>query len=189
MDERWKEGEKLTALTTRSDEGGVVLARDVQRESCLTVDVLRDGEDGGLSGLGSSLGTSEGHFGCDSVIRGLVNVDRDLSLLLDLVDLRAGLAEDARERLDRDGESDDVAVLLGELDQVDELLLGGQGALLPAANGDVVRGLVGLGKVDPYVVRRLKTLRVGTLLADEGSTLEGRGERDSQGDLVRLVSP
>lgn len=195
-----RRGEERTAGSTGADEGRVEGARDLNRQAGLVVDLLRDGEDHLLGRRGSRLGTAKSDVRRDGVGASLVDVDRDRSLVLDLVDLDSSLAEDAREGLDRDGEVEDVPVLLLVGDEVDELLLCRGGALLRAANGDlvgvallldvVVSALATVAReVDPDVVGRLEALEVRSLLADEGSTLEGRGEGDGEGDLVGLRMP
>jgi hypothetical protein len=195
LDLKRRRGE-LTTRSTRSDEGRVERTGDLNREPRLVIHLLRNRKNHRLGRRRSRLGSSQSNGSGDGIVVSLVDVDADVRLLLDLDDLGTSLAKDTGERLDGDGEDDDVAVLLLVLDEVDQLLLCSRCARLPSANRDLVGvarlvvGVVGvlavLGEVDTDAVVRLESLEVGPLFPDERSTLERRREEDGESHFVDL---
>ena len=87
--------EILEALTTSTNDGTVELAGNVNRSGGLLRNLVRDGANGVLGFLDGLLGTAYGDLCVVLVRRRLVDVDLNTGRILDVVDRRASLAEDA----------------------------------------------------------------------------------------------
>lgn len=108
--------EVLEDLTARADERAVEPVLDGDHDGRLLADLIRDRLDGGLGGGDGLLRPVAGDLRALGVGRRLVEVDLRASLVLDLVDRGAALAEDAGDRARGDGELDDVVGFLLKLD-------------------------------------------------------------------------
>lgn len=173
-------------------------ARDLEGKASFVVNFLGDRKDHRFGRGSTSLGPSKGNGGSRGSVVGLVDIDGDQRLFLDLIDLSSSLAKNSRKRFRRNREDDDVSILLLVLDEVDEFLLGGSGTLFPSLDGNLVGvpflfrsvGLIlagVLGEVDSNIVISFEALEVRSLLSNKRTSLEGGRKGDGESDFVGLV--
>ncbi|KAL7281696.1 LOW QUALITY PROTEIN: hypothetical protein ACG7TL_005014 [Trametes sanguinea] len=103
--------EVLEALSTCANDRAVELARHLDCRRRLLLDLLRDRQDGGLGLRDSLLRAAHGDVRARAVVGSLVDVDLRAGVVLDLVDRRAALTEDARDGAGGHGKLDDVLLL------------------------------------------------------------------------------
>lgn len=92
----------------------MVLPLNVDRDVHLLPDLLRDGQNGSLRRCDRLLRAAAGDDVDGVVVAGPVHVDLRARLVLDPLDVRAALAQDARDGLGRDVELDGVVRLFLE---------------------------------------------------------------------------
>ncbi len=108
--------ELLQALTTSTNDSAVEPAGHFDGGRGLFSDLFRDNEDSGLGLSNSLLGAADTDARVVLVLGSLVDVDLNAIGVLNVIDGRTGLTEDARDRASRNRELDDVVRLLLELD-------------------------------------------------------------------------